>query len=51
MTAKQRAENLYKMVDVFCHKRIPDFCLLRFVPRSARFYSGYKLEDFMIDND
>ena len=24
----------------------PDFCLLRFVPKSGRFYSKYTLEDF-----
>ena len=26
----------------------PDFCLLRFVPISGRFYSWYKVEDFEI---
>ena len=24
----------------------PDFCLLRFVPKSGRFYSWYKVDDF-----
>jgi general stress protein 26 len=26
----------------------PDFCLLRFIPDSGRFYSWYKIEDFEI---
>ena len=26
----------------------PDFCVLKFVPKSGRFYSWYKLEDFEI---
>ena len=26
----------------------PDFCLLRFIPETGRFYSWYKLEDFEI---
>jgi general stress protein 26 len=24
----------------------PDYCLLKFVPKKGRFYSGFKLEDF-----
>jgi general stress protein 26 len=26
----------------------PDFCVLKFVPVSGRFYSWYKLEDFEV---
>ena len=26
----------------------PDFCVLKFIPESGRFYSWYKLEDFGI---
>jgi len=41
---------LEKFKDAYPEKSYtdPDFCVLRFVPNSGRFYSWYKLEDFEI---
>jgi general stress protein 26 len=45
---KKYWQNLFK--DAYPEKSYtdPDFCLLRFTTISGRFYSNFKLEDFVV---
>jgi len=40
--------NLYKNAYEGKSFTCPDFCLLRFVPKSGRYYANFKLEDFEV---
>ena len=47
MTIYEQAERLYKKVNTFM-LTCPDFCVLRFVPVSGRFYSDFTINEFTI---
>ena len=52
MAIKQKYwQNAYKNAYAEKSYTDPDFCVLKFTPRTGRFYRWYKLEDFEIGED